>query len=92
MNKVDTQGIGLSLKVIKRWEFALSSRTPDPCRLFNYNHPLAQRTFKGKDLRITDGYVRTDKNGLRYKTYLLYVNGKVEKEFNSVKAAKEYVR
>lgn len=75
---------------MKGWKNAKLSRTLDPCRMFNYDHSLAQRTYKGEDHRITDGYIRMGNNGIRYKTYLLHINGNIEKEFSSVEEAKEF--
>lgn len=56
--------------------------------LYSYEHPLAQKTINGIDLRIATGFM-----GYSKSDYLLYVNGKrVRKTFFSVDEVKDYVK
>jgi 8-oxo-dGTP pyrophosphatase MutT (NUDIX family) len=55
--------------------------------MFNYEHPLAQADINGVNLRIAEGLIRDKK-----KTYLLYADGKLIGEFNSVKDIKTLVK
>lgn len=55
--------------------------------MFNYEHPLAQANINGVNLRIAEGLIRDNK-----KTYLLYADGKLIGEFNSVKDIKTLVK
>jgi len=55
--------------------------------LFNYDEPILQKTVGKFDIRIAHGYVKDKK-----KTYLLYVNGSVVAELNSLEDAKSLVK
>lgn len=61
--------------------------TGDPSGLksnvFNYDNPIAEADINGNNFRITDGHVRD-----KHKTYLLYKNGDIVSEHNSVHDAK----
>lgn len=56
-------------------------------KMFNYNHPIAEKTINGVNLRIAEGLIRDKK-----KTYLLYADGKIVGEFGSVQDAKNVVK
>lgn len=55
--------------------------------LYSLENPFAQKTLNGVDLRITEGLI---KNGR--KTYLLYADGKIIGEFDSVNDIKTLVK
>lgn len=55
--------------------------------LFNYDDPIAQKMSNGVDLRITEGLIRNNK-----KTYLLYANGKIVGQFETVNQAKDLIK
>ena len=59
--------------------------------MFNYDNPYASKNINGIDVRIADGLIRKNKDGKKYKTYLLYADGKIVGEFNSVADAKSVV-
>ncbi len=59
--------------------------------MFNYDYPYASKEINGIDVRIAGGLLRKDKDGKKYKTYLLYADGKIVGEFNSVADAKSVV-
>jgi hypothetical protein len=56
-------------------------------KLFNYDEPIASKTINGVDLRIAEGLTRDKK-----KTYLLYADGGIIGEFDSVADAKSAVK
>jgi hypothetical protein len=56
-------------------------------KLFNYDEPIASKTINGVDLRIAEGLTRDKK-----KTYLLYADGGIIGEFDSVADAKAAVK
>jgi 8-oxo-dGTP pyrophosphatase MutT (NUDIX family) len=55
--------------------------------VFNYEEPLTQVNINGVNLIITQGLLRDDK-----MTYLLYADGKLIGEFNSVKDIKTLIK
>jgi hypothetical protein len=55
--------------------------------LFNYDDPIAQKMSNGVDLRITEGLIRNNK-----KTYLLYADGKIVGQFETVNQAKDLIK
>lgn len=56
-------------------------------KLHNYDNPLATKTVNGVELRIADGLIRNKK-----KTYLLYADGKIVGEFDSVDSIKTSIK
>jgi hypothetical protein len=52
-------------------------------KMFSYDEPYVEANINGVNVRIADGLIRTDKNGKREKTYLIYADGKVAGEFYS---------
>ena len=59
---------------------------------FNYEHPLAQKTINGVDVRISEGLTEGKPySGNRRTTYLLHADGKLVGKFYSVKDAKDVV-
>jgi hypothetical protein len=56
--------------------------------MWNYWHPIAQKTIDGVVYRITEGLFDFDE---RKKTYLLYKNENLFGVFNSVDGAKKFV-
>jgi hypothetical protein len=55
--------------------------------LFNYDDPIARKMSNGVDLRITEGLIRNNK-----KTYLLYADGKIVGQFETVNQAKDLIK
>jgi hypothetical protein len=58
---------------------------------FNYDNPVLEMTSNGVNLRVASGLIRTNENGFREKTWLLYADGKVAGEFYSVKDIKTVI-
>lgn len=56
-------------------------------KMFNYDHPIAQKNVNGVNIRIAEGLIRNNR-----KTYLLYANGKIVGEFYSVKDIKMIIK
>ncbi len=55
--------------------------------VFNYDHPIAEKTLNGVNLRIAHGLIRNKK-----QTYLLYADGLIVGEFYSVNDIKKVVK
>lgn len=60
-------------------------------RAYNYDHPYRSISISGVDVRISEGLIRTNKEGKKEKTYLLYADGKIVGEFYSVNDAANVV-
>ena len=54
--------------------------------LFNYNNPICSKLIDGSKFVICNGLIRN-----RCKSYLLYKDGKIVGEFNSLKKAKNII-
>ena len=74
-------------KVIESFEHVFHQDSHVSC-MWNYWHPIAQKTVKGTVYRITEGLINWDE---RKKTYLLYKNENLFAVFASVQGAKDYV-
>jgi hypothetical protein len=72
----------------------LFSKEKDDIRmaLFNYENPIAEKNSNGVNLRIATGLIRTNEEGVREKTYLLYADGKIVGEFYSVDDVKKVIK
>lgn len=56
-------------------------------KLFNYDHPIAEKDINGVNLRIAEGLIRNKR-----KSYLLYADGKIIGEFYSVSDIKLIIK
>jgi hypothetical protein len=56
-------------------------------KLFNFDHPIAEKDVNGVNLKITEGLIRNKR-----KTYLLYADGKIIGEFYSVSDIKMIIK
>ena len=72
----------------------LFSKEKDDIRMamFNYENPIAEKNSNGVNLRIATGLIRTNEEGVREKTYLLYADGKIVGEFYSVDDVKKVIK
>ena len=62
-------------------------------KMYNYEHPLAEKDINGINLRITDGLIEGDSySGDRRKTFLLYADGKIVGKFYSVGDIKKVIK
>jgi len=55
-------------------------------KAFSYDEPIAKKEVNGVDVRITEGLIRNNE-----KSYLLYADGKIVGEFETVDGAKKVV-
>ena len=60
--------------------------------VYNYDNPIAERNIDGINFRIAQGLLRVDSSGKKVKSYLLYANGKIIGEFNSIEKSKSAVQ
>ena len=60
--------------------------------LFNYENPIAEKDSNGVNLRIAEGLLRIGEDGKNRKSFLLYADGKIVGEFDSVDNAKKAVK
>jgi hypothetical protein len=60
--------------------------------IYNYDNPYAEKNINGVNVRIAQGFIRTNEEGKREKTYLLYADGKIFGEFYSAKDAMAVVK
>lgn len=60
--------------------------------LFNYENPIAEKDSNGVNLRIAEGLLRIGEDGKNRKSFLLYADGKIVGEFDSVDKAKSLVK
>jgi hypothetical protein len=56
-------------------------------KIFNYDHPIAEKDLNGVNLRIAEGLIRN-----KQKTYLLYLDGEIIGEFYSVNDIKNIIK
>jgi len=57
-------------------------------KLFNFWHPICQKTVNGVVYKVTEGFIRWEE---KQKTYILYKDENMIGTFFSVDGAKKYV-
>jgi len=81
------QAIELQAEIESNYTTAINmfDRSKDDIRqkMYSYDEPYFEKNINGINVRIAEGLIRTDKNGKREKTYLIYADGNVAGEFYS---------